>query len=168
MCFGIHECVLWFDWWFGIGWLGAGFAACCCKWLWLPGQCLISVDCNSCSDHKAKEAFQVQGPDQVALVFTALCGHKGTDQSKGCMLLLPSSDDVHLCWWKGEMLQAFSNKCVFCDGVWEPTQEHPVVSHASCHKNAVYRCACLSQVWYCGYFLYNFVAMLNNAYLLQI
>ena len=31
------------------------------------------------------------------------------------------------------------------------------VSHASYHKNAVYRCACLSQVWYCGYFLYNFV-----------
>ena len=80
----------------------------------------MSFNCNSGSKHETQEASHVQGLDQILLVLSALCGHKSTYQSIGAMLLLPSSDDVHLCWWKGKMLQAFSNKCVFCDGVWEP------------------------------------------------
>lgn len=146
------------------GWLPCLEGWRCKCWLWyghrLPRQWLMSFNCNSGSKHETQEASHVQGLDQILLVLSALCGHKSTYQSIGAMLLLPSSDDVHLCWWKGKMLQAFSNKCVFCDGVWEPTQEHPVASHASYHKNAVYRCACLSQVWYCGYFLHNFVALI--------
>ena len=65
----------------------------------------MSFNCNSGSKHETQEASHVQGLDQILLVLSALCGHKSTYQSIGAMLLLPSSDDVHLCWWKGKMLQ---------------------------------------------------------------